>query len=136
KTQADAGIGSMEEGSLALDQIPVLRLVGGREPFDRARDEVGDNRIDGDAIAGYEDARLARRTEISPDAEPLHFPLDRQRRIHLADRTVRADGEQAFSRTPEAIADLELARRMANVEQLPAQFHVRHPTRKFEVGNG
>ena len=45
---ADAGIRRVEERALPLHEIPMIGIIGGREPFHRAGDEIGDHGIDGE----------------------------------------------------------------------------------------
>ena len=66
QAQRHTGIGGMKERALALDEIPVIGIVGGGQPFSGARDEVGDYRIDRDAPPRDQDAGLARRAELGP----------------------------------------------------------------------
>jgi hypothetical protein len=111
------GEGGVEQRALALDDVPMLRLVGRGQPLGGAGDEVGDHGIDRDPVAGDEDAGLAGRPEVGVEAAPAHLALERQRGVHLADRAVGADGEQALAGTLDPVADAEALARMAHVEQ-------------------
>ena len=66
--QRHAGEGGMEERALALDQVPAVVVARRRELLDRAGDEIGDDGVDRDALAGDQDAGLAGRPEIGGDA--------------------------------------------------------------------
>jgi hypothetical protein len=113
-----AGERRVEQGALTLDQVPAAVVTIGRDPFGGARDEVGDHCVDRDAAAGDEDPGLPRRAEVRRDAACPELALERQGRVHLADRTVGADGQQPLAGATVALADAEMRRRLADVEQL------------------
>ena len=62
------------------------------QPRGRARDEVRDHVVDGDAPAGDRDPGLAGGDERRPQAARARRRVELQRHRHLADRAVRADG--------------------------------------------
>ena len=115
-----AGVGGVEERALPLDQVPVIRLVLGREPLGGAGDEVGHHRIDRDPAARDEDSGLPGRAEAAGDAAPAPFGVQCEGGVHLADRGVGAHREQALAGPLHARAHGELLRRMAHVEEMPA----------------
>jgi hypothetical protein len=121
QADGDAGEGGVEQRALALDQVPVVGVVGRGQPLDGAGDEVGDNRVDRDAVAGDEDAGLAGRSEVGLHAALAHLGLEGERRVHLADRAVGADREQALAGALPAVGDVEVAGRVAHVEELSAE---------------
>ena len=96
--QRDPGIGGVEQRALALDQVPMVGVVGRAQPFDRARHEIGDDRVDRDAVAGDEDAGLAGGAEIGLEPARPHLLFERQRGEHLADRAIGADRQQPLAR--------------------------------------
>ena len=63
QAEADTGVGGMKQRALTFDQVPVVGIVGGRQPLDGTGDEIGDDGIDGDAAAGDEDSRLTGGAE-------------------------------------------------------------------------
>ena len=71
QAEADSGVGGMEQRALPLDHVPVMRVGGRRQPFRGAGDEVGDHRVNADAIAGDEDAGLAGGAEICVEPRAL-----------------------------------------------------------------
>ena len=107
QTQRHAGIGGVEERALPLDEVPVIRVVRGREPLGGTGDEVGHDRIDRDPAAGDEDAGLPGRAEGAWDAAPAPFGFQRERGVHLADRRVGAHREQALAGSADARPHLE-----------------------------
>ena len=123
--QRHAGVGGVEEAALALDQVPVVGVVVGRQPLDRAGHEVGDHRVERHAVAGDEDAGLAGGAEGRGHAAGVHLPLHRERGVHLADRAVGADGEAAPAGAALAVGDRVAVRRHADVVQPAAVRHRR-----------
>ena len=119
--QRHAREGGMEERALAFDQIPAVVGARRRELLDRAGDEIGDDGIDRHALAGDQDAGLAGRPEIGGDAALAQAAGQRDRRDHLADRAIGADGEQAVARPRIALADRQADGRIADVEQPQAR---------------
>src|SRR3546814_17036344 len=71
-----AGIGGMEQRTLAFDEIPAAIEAGWRDPFGAAGDEIGDHRIDGHAGTGDENAGLAGGTKIRREAALAHGALE------------------------------------------------------------
>ena len=53
----------MEQGTLALDDIPVVRIVIRRQHFGRSGYEIRHYRVDGYAFAGDHDSGLAGRSK-------------------------------------------------------------------------
>ena len=115
QAERDPGIGGVKQRALALDQVPVVGVVGRAEPLDRAGHEIGDDRVDRHAVAGDKDAGLAGGAEIGLDAARPHLLFERQRREHFSDRAVGADRQQALAGTLDAGADREIAGRVAHV---------------------
>src|SRR3546814_6115696 len=70
-------------------------------------DEIRYHRIDRHARAHDQDPRLARRPEIRSDRAAAQLAFDRQRGIHLADRTVGADRDQPLAGAPLEHPDRE-----------------------------
>ena len=120
KTQRDAREGWMEQRALTFDDIPMVGFVVRRDPFGSACDEIRHNGIDGDAAARNEHASLAGGAEFGVEAEPAHLALHGQGGVFLADRAVRADGEQAPAGALRAFAGCEGDVREAHVMQLAA----------------
>ena len=90
------------------------------------------DRVDRDAAPGDQHAGLAGRAELRVEAAPRHLPLERQRRVFLADRAVGADRQDALARPLRALAGREAAVGMAHVVQLRAV-----PLRRLaDRGNG
>ena len=119
--QRHAGIGGVKQRALALDQVPMVGVVGRAQPLDRAGHEIGDDRVDRHAVAGDKDAGLAGGAEIGLEAARPHLLFERQRGEHLADRAVGADRQQALAGALDAVADRELAGRMAHVVRSAAR---------------
>ena len=120
EAERDAGIGGVEERALPLHQVPMIGFVVGRDPLDGAGDEIRHHRVDGDAVAGDEDAGPAGGAEIGLQAARPHLLLECERRVHLADRTIGADREHALAAALPAVADGEIAGGMADIDQLPS----------------
>jgi hypothetical protein len=93
---------------------------GGSEALDGARDEIGDDGVHRNALAGDQDAGLPCRPEVRREAALAQGRGQRQGRVHLAHRAVRADGEQPVPGAFVAASDGEVGGRLAHVEQLEA----------------
>ncbi len=115
-----AGIGGVEEAPLPLDDVPVVGVVVGRQPLDRAGHEIGDHRVERHAVAGDQDAGLAGGAEARLHAALVHLALHREGGVHLADRAVGADRQAALAGPALAVGDGVLDHRHAHVEQLLA----------------
>ena len=120
EAERDAGEGGMEQRALALDDIPMLGVGVGRQPFGRARDEVGDDGIDRHAPAGDEDAGLPGGAEVRVEALRPHLPFERQGRVLLANGAVGADREQPLAPALRALAGFEAHARDAHIVELAA----------------
>src|SRR5215210_5380897 len=92
------------------------------EPLGRARDEVGDDGVDGDPPTRDRDSGLAGRHELRRDAARAGGAVELERNGHLPDRTVGADREDDPRRHSKVCAgrDVEVAGRLAEVAQLDA----------------
>ena len=110
-----ARVGGVVEAALALDQIPVAGVVGGRQPLDRPGHEVRHHRVERDAAAGDEDPGLPGGAERRGHPARPHLALHRQRRVHLAHRAVGADREAAQPGAPLAVRDGIALRRHPHV---------------------
>src|SRR3546814_10258518 len=66
------GEGGVEERALALDQVPAIVVAWRRQLFDRARDEIGDHRVERHAATRDQYAGLAGRAEIGRHAARAH----------------------------------------------------------------
>ena len=121
KPEADARIGWMKERALAFYQVPMIGIIRRRQPLDRAGDEIGDDSIDRDTVAGNENSGLTGGAKISLHPAPAHLLLQRQGRVHLADRAIGANRQKALAGPPRARADGEIPRGVTDVEQAPAQ---------------
>ena len=110
----------VEEAPLALDDVPVGRRVGRRERLDRAGHEVRDDGVERHAFAGDQDAGLARGAERRVAAAPGERGLDREARVHLADRAVGADCRAPQARARLAGRDRVLRPGHADIDQPPA----------------
>ena len=119
--ERDAGIGGMKQRALALDHVPVVGRRIRAQDFRGARDEVGDHRVHRHAAAGDHDPGLPGGAEIRVDAAAAQCPRDRERRVFLAERAVRADGEQALAGALAAGADRDVRGRLADVDEPPAE---------------
>src|SRR5215469_16158909 len=84
----------MQNAALAFDERDVrIRIDREDETFGGARDEVGDDPIDRDALARDEDTGLTGRDELWPAASCAARTLELEHDGHLADRAVAADRE-------------------------------------------
>src|SRR3546814_19052014 len=63
---------------------------------------------------------LAGGAEIGLQPPPAHLALAGKRRVHLADGAVRAARQQPLAGALDAGGDLEVLRRVADIEQVPA----------------
>ena len=122
ESQRNAGKGRVEQRALSLDQIPTIVLARRSQPLDRTRDEIGDHRVDRNAIARDQDAGLPGCTEVGGHAARVERTGQCQRAVHLADRAIRADGQQAPPGARIAIAHDQPRRHVADVEQLQPAF--------------
>ena len=93
---------------------------GRREPFDRAGDEIGGDRVDRHAALGDQHAGLAGRAELGVVAAPRHLLFERQRRVFLADRAVGADGQEPLAGPLRALSGGEMAVGVAHLVELRA----------------
>ena len=110
-----ARVGDVVEAPLPLDEIPVVRVIVGRQPLHRPSHEVRDHRVERNARAGHEDPRLPGRAHGRLHAAPAHLGLHGHGRVHLSGRAVRADGEAALAGPRLAVRDGELLGRDAHV---------------------
>jgi len=124
EAEGDARVGRVRERALALDeeQLSPALVPLDDELLGRAREEVRDHRIDGDAPAGDRDTGLPRGHEDGAQAACARCPVEREGDRHLPDRAVRADGEHDLRRHLEIRAgrNAQLGRRAAQVAQLDA----------------
>ena len=88
-----------------------------RQHLGRARREVGDHRVHRHAAAGNHDPGLPGRAEIRVDAARCEGARDRKRGIFLAERAIGADGQQPLAARLRPVADRNVARRLADVDQ-------------------
>src|SRR3546814_12768712 len=65
-------------------------------------------------------AGLAGRAEIGRHAARAHRAFEAEGRVHLADRAIGADREQALARAPLAVADRAVGARIADVRERAA----------------
>ena len=120
--ERDAGVGRVEKRALAFDEehLPAPLDALDDQPLGGARDEVGDDRVDGDPPACDRHPRLARRHELAADAaarasrssssETVIFP------IAQSEPTVRI--VVAGMREVLARRHVQARRRLAQVTQL------------------
>ncbi len=85
QAQRDARIGRMEERSLPLDHIPVVRSIVGGQLFRGSRDEIGNDGVHGDAFSGDHDAGLAGRPDDAAIPRPCKF-FARARAVYFLPR--------------------------------------------------
>src|SRR5882672_4217655 len=110
----------MKERTLPFNDVPVIGIVVGRQPFGRACNEIRDDGIDRHARSRDEDPRLAGRTKGGANAPIVERPGNAERGIFLADGAVGAHGEQSPARALASRRDLELAIGIAHVEERAA----------------
>src|SRR5215469_4184738 len=110
----------VEQGALALYDVPMSLRCGGRQPFDGARDEVGHDSIDCNTAAGNEHAGLSGCPELGVEAPCLHFALKRERRILLADRAISPDGQEPLAAPLCTLAGRKLLVGVTHIEQTTA----------------
>ena len=96
--ERDSREGGMEQRALSLHELPMVLGRVRRYPLDRAGDEVRRHRVDRHATPRDQHAGLACSAEFSIVAAPPHLRFERQRGVFLADRAIRADGQDAPSR--------------------------------------
>ena len=99
KRHGHPGIGHVKQAALPLDQIPVVGVIIRREIFHRPGHEIGNHRIQWHAVAGDQNAGLASGTKRGLHAAFDHLGFHRHRRIHLANRAIRAHGQTALAGT-------------------------------------
>ena len=87
------------------------------EPLRGAGDEIGNDRVDGDAPAGDGDAGLPCRYEDRTKTASARLEVELERDGHLSDRAVRADGEDDRAGDIEDLAGRrrQVGRRAAQV---------------------
>ena len=108
----------MCQRALAFDDHPVGTLGGvAHHPLGGAGNEVGDDRVDADALACDRDAGLARRNEGRSLAGAFQSANDLERRGHLPDRRIASDGEHdpRTIAVPTVAADRKVGRRLAEL---------------------
>ncbi len=114
----------MEQRALALDEeeLPTALDPLEHEPFGGARDEVGHDRVDGDAPSGDRDPGLPGRDELTRDSTAPRLAVELERHGHLPDRAVGADREDGrrVVRQVRPRRNIEPRRRFAQVTQLDA----------------
>ncbi len=118
EADSDAGIHRVQDRALPLDpeELAAARAPFDDEPLRRARDEVGDDRVDGDPPARDRDARLPGRNEQRALAAAARLEIELERDGHLSDRAVGADRQHDRPRYLEV-----RARRRRQVRGRPAQ---------------
>ena len=119
--QRHAGVTHVKEAALPFDQVPVVGVVVGRQPLDRPCHEIRDHGVQRHAFAGDQDAGLAGGAEAALHAAFPHLAVHAERGVHLADRTIGADGEAPLAGARLAIGDRVLDGRHAHVVQLAAR---------------
>ena len=97
KAKRNAGIGGMEQRTLSLDHIPVLRGRIRTEHFRSARLEIRDHRIHRNAAARDHDAGLSGRAKIGVHAALGKRARKREGGVFLAECAIGADREQALA---------------------------------------
>ncbi len=125
QADGDAGVDRVEDRSLTLDPEQVAALPAlDDEPLGRAGEEVGDDRVDGDAPAGDRDARLAGRDEHRTQAAIARLEVELAGRGHLPDRTVGADrqDDRRVDLEVRARRRAQVARRLAEIAQFDSAF--------------
>src|SRR5579871_60165 len=110
-------VARVANGTLPLDDVPVPRIVVRREHLGRAGDEVGNDRVDRDAVARDHDAGLAGRPEGAVEASAAQLAVDRERGVLLAARAVGADRQDAAAGALAPGADRKPGRRYADVHE-------------------
>ena len=141
--ERDAGVERVHDRALALDeeQLSPAPCALDDELLGGAREEVGDDRVDGDAPAGDRDAGLTRRHEDRREAPRARLEVELDGDGLLADRAVRADGEDDLRVDLEVRPgrDVEPRRRLAQVAQRDAVLarerrSARDPRRRTRAG--
>ena len=114
-------IGRMDEAALAFDNEDFVVLVLQNHFLGGAADEIGDDAVDGEAVAFDHDAGLAGGDELGVVAAFFQAVGHFDRDDHLADAAIVADGvnPQAIG-TQAFAAGNRLFRVLANVCQLDA----------------
>src|ERR671923_1770576 len=114
----------MRQRTLPLDpeQLPAPLGALDDEALGRAGQEVGDDGVDGDPPPRDRDPRLAGRNEDGLQAAVSRGEVKLDGHRFLADRTVRADGEDDLRRHLQVLAGrhVEIRRRLAEVAELDA----------------
>ena len=118
QTERHAREAGVRQRALTFDDHPV-RVLGGRAHhlLRRAGDEVGDDRVDRDPLARDRDPGLAGRDERGLLTHAAQRRDDLERRGHLSDGGVGADGQydgHALARPPMA-ADRQVVRRLTQL---------------------
>ena len=101
-----ARVHRVDERALPLDeeQLAAAPLALDDEPLGGAGEEVGDDRVDGDAPACDRDPRLSGRHEDGREPAPARLEVELDRDRLLPDRAVRADREDDRSRRTSRFA--------------------------------
>ena len=119
-----ARVHRVHERALPFDEQELAAAAGALddERLGGAREEVGDDRVDGDAPARDRDPRLAGRHEDGRETAPARLEVELDRDRLLPDRAVRADGEDDRRVDLEVRSgrDAEALGRLAQVAQLDA----------------
>ena len=112
----------MEQAALPFDDIPVIIVIVGGQILDRAGHEIRDHGIQRHTFAGDQNTGLARRAEAAFQPLLFHRRVQRQRGIHLADRTIGADRQHALAAAFDAIRNRVLHRRDTHIMQAAPVF--------------
>mgnify|MGYP000255761910 CR=1 FL=1 len=108
----------MKQRPLPFDKIPMVHVIGRGKPLGRTGNEIRHHRVYRNTRSGDENARLSRRAEVAIRAALAHLRIHRQRGVHLAERAIRPDRQQALTRPAHTGTDIEGLGGMAHIEQL------------------
>jgi hypothetical protein len=123
QADGDAAVDRMQDGALPLDPEQVAALAAlDDQPLGRAREEVGDDRVDGDPPSRDRDPGLAGRDEHGAETALARLQVELTGRGHLPDRAVGADGQhdRGVDLEVRAGCGAQIVGRLAQVAQLDA----------------
>src|SRR5689334_4736915 len=110
----------MEERALAFDYVPMCWGSGWRQHLRCTGYEVRNDGVDRNTVAGDQYSRLPARAEVRIDSTRAHRSCECESGVLLAERAIRADGEQALASAWSSSGNRDQRRWDAHIHEIAA----------------